>query len=142
MTFGGLKVALGYNRSRLTGTDAFNGGAGFETNRRDAWTLPITYTFGPNNIYFHYTRANDDKANTAVNGANGAQMVALAYVYELSKRTSVGVTYAKIRNNANGTYNFFTNGGGNSLGQFGSPGSTSLAGEDPQLISAILRHAF
>jgi predicted porin len=140
MTFGGLNVALGYNKSTLTGTDAFNGGAGVKTNDRIAWTLPITYTFGPNNIYFHYTKANDDKVTA--NGANGAHMYALAYVYELSKRTSVGLTYAKINNNANGTYGFFTNGGGNSLGQFGSPGSTSLAGESPSLISAIVRHAF
>jgi hypothetical protein len=45
------------------------------------------YTFGPNNIYFHYTKANDDKDTAA---KDGAQMIGLAYVYEFSKRTSVG----------------------------------------------------
>jgi len=140
MQFGGLKVALGWNRSTLTGTDAINGGAGVKTNERDAWTLPITYVFGPNNVYFHYTRANDDKVAAA--GANGAHMWALAYVYDLSKRSSVGVTYAKITNHSAGTYNFFTNGGANAAGQFGSPGGSSLAGEAPQLIQVTMRHAF
>jgi predicted porin len=139
MTFGGLKVALGWNKSRLTGTDITNGGAGVETANRTAWTLPISYVTGPHNIYFHYTKANDDKDTAA---SDGAKMWALAYVYDLSKRTSLGLSYAKIINDAGGAYNFFTNGGGNSLGQFGSVGGGSLAGEKPQLISAILRHAF
>lgn len=144
VTFGGLKVAAGYNESRLISTDASNTPAGFgvgsDINKRTAWTVPITYTFGPNNIYFHYTKANDDKVSAQ--GQNGAKMWALSYVYELSKRTSLGATYAKITNNANGTYNFFTNGGGNSLGQFGSPNGGSQAGEDPSLVSLIVRHAF
>jgi predicted porin len=139
VTFGGFKVALGWNKSRLTGTDATNGGAGREIASRTAWTLPISYVTGPHNIYFHYTKANDDKDTAAT---DGAKMWALAYVYDLSKRTSLGLSYAKIINDAGGAYNFFTNGGGNSLGQFGSIGGSSLAGEKPQLISAILRHAF
>lgn len=144
MSFGGLKVALGWNKSRLMGTDATNGGNGVVTAQRTAWTVPINYTFGPNNLYFHYTRANNDTATTAT---DGAKMWALAYVYELSKRTSLGVTYAKIVNDSGGAYNFFTNGGGNSLGQFGSINGGSIAvagvgGEKPQLISLIARHAF
>jgi len=54
----------------------------------------------------------------------------------------VGLTYAKINNNATGTYNFFTNGGGNALGQFGSPNGASVGGEAPSLFSATVRHAF
>lgn len=138
MTFGGLKAGVGFNRSRLTSATT-----GTETNERDAWTIPISYVFGPNNIYFHYTVAKDDKiAQAGGLNATGAKELALAYVYEFSKRTSVGLTYAKIKNNSNGVYNFFTNGGGNSLGQFGSVGATSLAGEAPQLIQATIRHAF
>jgi len=139
VTFGGLKAGVGFNRSSLKGTDASNGGAGVETNRRDAWTIPVSYTFGPNNIYFHYTQAKDDRDTVAV---DGAKMWALAYVYEFSKRTSVGVTYAKIKNDNGAAYNFFTNGPGGANGVFGSGGSASLAGEAPQLIQLTMRHAF
>jgi predicted porin len=142
--FGDFKVGLGYNKSRLTSTDVSNTPVGFaigaDVNNRTAWTLPIGYVTGPHNIQFHYTKANDDKVTAQ--GANGAKMFALGYVYDLSKRTTVGVTYAKITNNALGTYNFFTNGGSNALGQFGSPNGGSAAGEAPSLMSFIVRHAF
>jgi predicted porin len=63
-------------------------------------------------------------------------MFAVAYVYDLSKRTSVGITYAQIDNEAGGKYNFFT---GTSLG---SADAAVGAGEDPSLIQFTLRHAF
>jgi hypothetical protein len=67
----------------------------------------------------------------------GAKMYAFAYVYDLSKRTSVGITYAKIDNNINASYNFFTNTGG-----LGSVNSTMVGGEDGQLIAGTLRQSF
>ncbi len=71
-------------------------------------------------------------------GANtDAKMFAVAYVYDLSKRTSAGVTYAKIANAANARYNFFTGGGA-----LGSPDSIPAGGEDPQLLQFTIRHAF
>jgi hypothetical protein len=60
----------------------------------------------------------------------------MAYAYDLSKRTSVAVTYAQIKNAANATYNFFT---ATSLG-LGGPGVA--AGEDPKMWGLTLRHAF
>ncbi|HEX7249769.1 MAG TPA: porin, partial [Burkholderiales bacterium] len=82
----------------------------------------------------HYTKAGKDK----IGGDNtDAKMYALAYVYDLSKRTSVGITYAKLDNNAASAYNFFTNTGG-----LGSTGSTLTAGEDATLIQGTIRHAF
>jgi predicted porin len=64
-------------------------------------------------------------------------MWAVAYVYDLSKRTSVGLTYAKLDNNTNAAYNFFTN-----TGTLGSTGSTLNPGEDATLIAITVRHAF
>ena len=66
-------------------------------------------------------------------------MWAFAYVYDLSKRTSAGVTYAKIRNSAGAAYNFFTNA---NTGAFGSVNAAPAAGEDPRLIAFTVRHAF
>lgn len=68
---------------------------------------------------------------------DGAKMVALSYQYALSKRTSVGVTYAKITNDAGAAYNFFTS---TSIGN--STGSAIAAGEDPRLFAGTIRHAF
>jgi len=130
--WGGFKLGLAWNKSRVI-SDLAGGG---DVARRTAWTIPASYTWGKHNIYGHYTRANNDKV-TAVD--DSARMWAFAYVYDLSKRTSAGVTYAKIRNSTGAAYNFFTNA---ATGAFGSVGSAPAAGEDPRLIAFTVRHAF
>lgn len=128
MRFGGWKIGAAHNSSKLTSA------AGADTSDRTAWTLPISFTTGAHNIYAHYTKADDDDI---VAGDNSAKMFAVAYVYDLSKRTSMGVTYAKLDNSAAAAYNFFTNTGG-----LGSTGAALTAGEDGTLISFVLRHVF
>ncbi len=145
----GFKVGLSWDKSRVkasvagagiagvTGTGGVVGGAlasGTEVGNRTAWTLPISYMMGNNGFHFHYTKAADDKSTTQ---QDGAKMISMSYQYTLSKRTSVGLTYSKITNDAGASYNFFTTG---SLGN--STGSTSAAGEDPRLMAATIRHAF
>jgi predicted porin len=129
---GGFKVGAAVNKSK-TETVAAAGGNTPSTDRTN-WTIPVSWTSGSHNVYAHYTKAGKDKV-----GGDGtdAKMYAVAYVYDLSKRTSVGVTYAKIDNNTASAYNFFTNTGG-----LGSTNSTATAGEDPQLIQFTVRHAF
>ena len=131
--WGGFKIGLAWNKSRLRA--GINAGA--DVARRTAWNIPLSYTWGNHNIYAHYTRANDDKATANVN--DSARMWAFAYVYDLSKRTSVGVTYAKINNNTGAAYNFFTNA---NSGGFGSGNAAPAAGEDPRLLAFNIRHAF
>jgi len=146
----GFKVGLAWDKSRVrastanavgiagvTGTGGIVGGAfasGTTIGDRTAWSIPISYTMGNNQFHFHYTKARDDKATAA---QDGAKMVALSYQYTLSKRTSVGVTYAKIRNDVGAAYNFFTTA---SLGN--SANALANAGEDPRFIAATIRHAF
>ena len=96
----------------------------------------MSYTWGNHNIYAHYTKAGNDKT-TAID--DSAKMWAFAYVYDLSKRTSAGVTYAKINNATGAAYNFFTNGNN---GAFGSANGAPAAGEDPRLVAFTIRHAF
>jgi hypothetical protein len=56
-------------------------------------------------------------------------------VYDLSKRTSVGITYATIDNDSSARYNPFTGGG--------LAGNSAMGnGEDPTIIQFTLRHAF
>jgi len=127
-TGGGFKVGAALNQSKVE-----NGTTGAQLFDRRAWTIPVSWTSGSHNVYAHYTKANKDKV--AGDGTE-AKMIAVAYVYDLSKRTSVGVTYAKIDNGANAAYNFFTN------TTFGGANTASLAGEDPRLLALTLRHAF
>jgi len=127
-TWGGFKIGAGWNKSR---TDRV-GVAGRDQDRA-AWTIPVRYNWGKHNIYAHYTRARDDKATAF---QDGARMWAMAYVYDLSKRTSAGVGYGRIRNDAGATYNFFT-----TEGALGS-GPRLAADVDPRMLSFTIRHAF
>jgi len=125
----GWKIGAAINNSTIST-------GGIDTSDRSALTIPVSYTTGAHNFYAHYTKAKDDDI---VAGDNGSKMMAFAYVYDLSKRTSAGVTYAKITNNAAANYSFFTNTSGGGL----SSANTSLAaGEDGTLMAFTLRHAF
>lgn len=128
--WGGLKVGLAWDRSRLTSV-----ATGADTHRRTAWSIPVSYTWGPNIIEGHYTKARDDQVTAA---QDGAKMFALQYTYNLSKRTSLSATYSKITNDVGAAYNFFAA----TSGAIGHASAGVLAGEDPRLISASIRHAF
>ncbi len=127
-TWGGLKAGLAYDRSRI------HTGGGADTSRRTAWSVPLRYRSGSHNFHADYTRAKDDRVTAA---ADGARMFALAYVYELSKRTSLGVSYARLRNDAGAIYNL-----DGSAGAQGSPSGAVAPGEDPRVIATTIRHAF
>jgi len=128
----GFKIGLAWDKSRLKA----NAGptSGTVTNERTAWSLPISYVMGNNQFHFHYTKARDDKQTVA---QDGAKMVALSYQYTLSKRTSLGLTYAKITNDPGALYNFFTG-----TGALGSASAGIVAGEDPRMLAGTIRHAF
>jgi len=125
--WGGLRVGLAWDKSRLKTI------AGVETNRRTAWSIPVGYVWGPHEVHAHYTKARDDKVTAA---QDGAKMLAASYNYNLSKRTSLAFTYAKIRNDAGATYNLFTS------SSLGDAAATPLAGEDPRIFAFTMRHAF
>jgi predicted porin len=97
------------------------------TASRTAWGLPITFTMGPNRVYFEYSKAGaiEGMANSA------AKNYALAYTYDLSKRTQLGVSYSKITNEANAKYDFWTRGVGNVAN-----------GSDPSSFYAGVYHSF
>jgi len=125
----GLKLGLAYDRSRIKASLA-----GTELSKRDVWSLPIHYTWGNHGVYFHYDWAGNDKATANVD--DKATMWAIAYAYDLSKRTSVALTYSQINNHSGATYNFFTS------TSLGLGNSANLAGEDPKMFGVTMRHAF
>ena len=129
-TWGGFKVGAIWNSSKLkTAT------TGVEVSDRSAWSIPIRYSWGNHHILAHYTKARDDKATAGV--SDGAKMWALMYGYSLSKRTSMSLSYTKLRNDAGAAYNLFTNAGG-----LGSANAATTAGEDVRLLSFGMRHTF
>lgn len=127
-TWRGFRVGIAWDKSRV------HTGGGVDTSRRTAWALPLRYRTGRHNFHVDFARAGDDRATAA---ADGAKMIALAYVYELSGRTSVGLSFARIRNDAGALYNF-----DGSAGAQGSPADAVAAGEDPRIFAATVKHAF
>lgn len=127
--WGGLKVGLAWDKSKIK-----NGTTGVESSNRTAWSLPASYSWGAHEIHAHYTKAKDDKS-TAVR--DGAKMFAIAYAYNMSKRTSIAFTYAKITNDTGAFYQPFTG-----TGALGNANSAAAPGEDPRVMAATLRHAF
>jgi predicted porin len=134
-TVSGFKVGAAVNKSKVQSD------AGVMFADRTNWTIPVSWTSGPHNIYAHYTKAGKDKA-AAISDGTDAKLYALAYVYDLSKRTSVGLTYAKLDNGSRAAYNFFTNGSVTATGGFGSVGSGLNPGEKATLMALTVRHAF
>jgi predicted porin len=139
--FGGFKIGLGWNKSKLeTATNAAIAGvaSGVKVAERTAWSIPLSYVTGPHNFVGHYTKAGNSSSSVAgaVTDSTGAKMFAVAYVYDFSARTSAGLTYASIKNDANANYNFFTG------ASFGNVDTTPLRGENPRLLQGTIRHAF
>jgi len=152
----GFQIGLAWDKSQLT--NLTQNSAGVSTNlkvaNRNAWSIPASYTMGNHNFYAHYTVADDDKTSSGTAGTRaaitngtvcgpaigacgtGAKMWALAYVYDLSKRTSMGISWSKINNENGAAYNHFTS------TSLGDSSSAVVAGEDPRILAATIRHAF
>jgi predicted porin len=118
-----------WDRSKLN-----NSLTGAQTSKRNAWSIPLAYQMGRHGFHVEYTEARDDKATTV---DDGAKMLAVGYNYALSKRTSLALTYAKIRNDEGAFYNLL----GSTSGQ-GSPDASVAPGQDPRIIAATIKHSF
>lgn len=70
------------------------------TAGRGAYSLPVSYSWGPHAVYATYTRAND----TSGLADSGAKQFNLGYDYMFAKNTFVGAYYTKFKNDANGAY--------------------------------------
>ncbi len=130
--WGGLRVGLAYDKSKIVNNVAGTG----TVSDRIAWSLPVQYTWGNNGVYAYYTKARNDKATAAI---DGAKQFAVSYAHLLSKRTSVALTYTKITNDVGANYQLFTN---TAFGLGNSAAQTGAAGEDPKLWAITVRHNF
>jgi len=126
----GLRIGALYDWSKIEDDIAKT-----TTSKREAWSIPLSYQRGRHNFWLEYSEARDDK-KTAVN--DGAKMWAVAYAYDFSRRTSIGLTYAKISNDSGAVYNLWNS----AALQGGSPDAALAPGEDPSIVGVTMRHAF
>ena len=128
----GLTVGIGWNRSKLDN----QGGV----STRTAWVLPVSYTFGNNQVAFTYASAGDTNgtATGVGSGTNtGAKAYTLAFGHSLSKRTNVGVSYTKLDNKAAASYDLF------GLAANGAPTATAQGvGTDVSQFAVNMNHSF
>lgn len=118
----GVAVGLAWNKSKLDFTTG-------EVSRT-AWMLPISYTFGANQVAFTYAKAGDT-SGTADSGANA---YTLAFGHAMSKRTNIGLSYTKLDNKAGGSYDLF--------GIAANGGTATPAGADVSQVAVNVNHAF
>lgn len=130
--FGVATVGLTYDNSAIE--TGLIGGA--DSNRkRTAFSIPLTVPMGAGTILATYTRANDVRLNGTTVADSGATMISVGYDYALSKRTSVGASYATISNKAAASYALYTTAGLN-----GTP--ANAAGQKANQFYVGVRHAF
>jgi predicted porin len=142
MRFGPFKVGAAINKSSV---DIAN----TEISDRTNWTIPVSWTMGRNTVAATFTQAGEDDTFVAGGDDTKARMISVMYAFDFSKRTSLSFTYSQIKNEANAAYDMFTNCGApaatlatKTTGGFGSTGSCTNFGEDPQLMAVTLRHTF
>ncbi len=126
--FGVATVGLTLDQSQITtGTI---GGASTPYKRR-TYSVPLTVPLGSGTLLATYTRARDVSgfANT------GANLTSVGYEYSLSRRTSLGVSYARLTNKAAASYQLYTQ---TALG--GHVAAT--AGQDQSQLYFGVRHTF
>jgi predicted porin len=132
--FGVATVGLTYDQSEIEST-AITTGVQTEVKRR-AWSIPVTVPLGAGTFLFTYTKARDMTGNGAAAGANtGASLVSVGYDYALSKRTSLGVSYAKLNNKSRAGYALYTQAALNGT-------ANNAAGQDASQLYLGVRHAF
>ncbi|MDB5959447.1 MAG: hypothetical protein JWP59_741 [Massilia sp.] len=117
--FGDFEVKGGYLAADPTGAN----------NKFEQINIGATYTMAANKFFVTYQQ-NKVELNNAKGNA-----VALAYTYNLSKRTNLYASYAKLDNNNAGVF------GLNSSSTNVTP-PTTAPGSDPSALSVGVRHAF
>lgn len=130
--FGVATVGLTYDSSAID--RGVIGAAPAETRRR-AYSIPVTVPLGAGTFLFTYTKAREAKLNGATVANSGASMFSVGYDYALSKRTSLGVSYAKLNNKSAAGYALYTQGSLN-----GTP--NNAVGQDASQLYLGVRHAF
>jgi len=134
----GLKLGFAYDWSRNDNGAA--GAVGTTNQKRGAWYLPVSYSWGPHAVYASYARAGDTSNDMGLD--TGASAWNIGYDYAFSKRTSMGIYYTALSNKSGGNYNLKSVGGSGAtaIGS-GAAGTTGL-GADARQWYIGMAHSF
>lgn len=177
----GAVLGLIYTQSEVTNGGATSGGfisaanglgvtaGSMTTLKQSAWTINWEHLVGNTRLLAQYSKAGNIKGcnstETITSGMvghgqtgasacdqTGAKSYMLGAQYLLSKRTSVSVSYNKIKNDGNyfadytsggnSSYLSTTNGGYMTVGNTGSATAPGLAGADPTMFGVGIQHNF
>lgn len=127
MTFGAFDVGLTFDQSkRATPSET----------KRTAWSVPVKFTIpGAGTVLATYSTAGDRKVAGTTVSNSGARLISVGYDHALSKRTSIGISLADLKNEQNASYALFT---GAALANIPSPS----ANQDARQLYFGLRHTF
>jgi hypothetical protein len=131
-TFGVFSIGLTYDKSHA-------GAAGAEAVR-DAFSVPVTVRLGAGTLLATYTKASDRKQLNKI-ADSGASLISVGYDYSLSKRTSIGISFARLSNDRNASYQLYTQAAlvGHAAGT--NSGAT-VSNQDQQQLYFGIRNAF
>jgi predicted porin len=130
---GFMTLGLTYDRSSIKPSP----GNRFE---RNVWSIPVTVPMGQGTFLATYTKASDGKSNGATVANTGATLFSMGYDYALSRRTSVGVSYASLTNKSAAAYGLYTQQA--LAGIASNTGGAPVAGQDQRQLYLGVRHAF
>ena len=116
-------------------TRAAAASAGYVDTKRKVTSLPVTVPMGTGTAIFTYTKADATKTAGVTNAGTGSKLMSIGYELALSKRTSLGVSYASLNNDANAAYGLYTQTALN-----GTPANAK--GQDATQFYAGVRHTF
>ncbi len=120
----GLKVGIAYDRSK--NNNAAAAAVTQTSQRRSAWYLPVSYSFGPHAVYASYAKAYDASNTTGID--TGATAWNIGYDYAFSKRTSMGIYYTALNNKNGGNYNLFSTAGNGGTAITAGAAATGVSG--------------
>jgi predicted porin len=126
-------IGLTYDQSEQRAAAA--GVSAFTNTKRNATSIPVTVPMGAGTVLLTYTKADNVKVAGVTTANTGASLVSVGYDYAFSKRTSLGVSYAKLDNKSAAGYALYTQGALN-----GTP--NNAVGADAGQFYLGLRHAY
>lgn len=107
----------------------------FTDSKRTATSIPVTVPMGAGTILFTYTKASNVKVAGVTQADTAANLISVGYDYAFSKRTTLGVSYAKLDNKAAAGYALYTQGALNGT-------AANAVGTDASQFYLGLRHSF
>jgi len=128
-----LGVAVANNNSQTNASGALT-----DKFKRTNTQFGVGVPMGASNFALTYTKVGNENKNAAEVANTGASSVALAYSYDLSKRTQVFAGMQTITNKSAGAHGLFYN----ADNAVGTAGSAPAAGEKHSVTSFGIRHNF